>query len=405
MGRFVCEGAPGSQPNKLAGKPDGGIECEIQMPAKRTPKDSPATMAGLPVARCVLVFLACLGIVLALWIVVKLQAVVVLAVISVVLATGLAPAVVWLEKLKLPRNRHIPRIGAIFLIYVIAFVVLSGLFTLVLVPLIQQAIAFSENLPDYLKQVQKWLGDLHERYPQVPDYAHAVSQAKEQLSKAGQYVAGSVGAVFGILGGLFSLFTVAVFTFYILLTFEDIRKNILDLIPKRQHAKARKTMTRMSGAMGGWLRGMMLLSAIVGTTVAVVMLILGVPYAYVIGVVAAIGEPIPMVGPAAAAVVGILITAFGPTWKLVAAVVFFIVLAIVESNVLSPKIMQDQVGLSPLTTILALASGAALLGAVGALLAVPVAAALRVFYFDVIVPAVKNAHAAREAEGEKHEEA
>jgi predicted PurR-regulated permease PerM len=90
---------------------------------------------------------------------------------------------------------------------------------------------------------------------------------------------------------------------------------------------------------------------------------------------------------------------------LVVAVIFFIVLAIVESNVLSPKVMQGQVGLSPLTTILALASGAALLGAVGALLAVPVAAALRVFYYEVVVPAVKNANAARQSEGEKCEEA
>jgi predicted PurR-regulated permease PerM len=371
------------------------------MATKRAASGDPSCPPPLPVGRSVLVFLCCLAIVLALWIVIKLQAVVVLAMIAIVLTTGLAPVVVWLEKLRLPGNRRMPRIVAILLVYLVGFVVLSGLFTLVLVPLVQQAIAFWNNLPDYLTDLQNWLGRLHGRYPQVPDYASALSKLQSQLSRAGSYIAGSVSAVFGILGGLVSLFTVLVFTFYLLLTFEDIRKNILDLIAKRHHVKAKKTMTKMSAAMGGWLRGLLLLSLIVGTSTGAVMAALGVPYAYVIGIAGAMGEPIPMVGPAAAAVLGILIAAVSlPTWKLVVVIFFFIILAVVESNVLAPRIMQGQVGLSPLTTILALASGAALLGAVGALLAVPVAAALRVFYYEVVVPAVRNAQNSHEAESE-----
>jgi predicted PurR-regulated permease PerM len=348
--------------------------------------------SGGSIGRSIVAFLACLTILIALWIMIRLQTVVLLAVISIVLSTGLAPAVVWLQK------RKVPRVGAIFLVYVLAFVVLSVAFTLVLIPLIQQAIEFSKHFPQYLTNAEKWLGHVHERFPQVPDYAHVVAKAQAQISMAGQYITGSAGAVFGFFGGVVSLFTVLVFTFYILLSFEDIRGNVLNLIPKRHHDQARRTMGKMSGAMGGWLRGMILLSVIMGTTVSVVMLLLGVPYAYVIGIAAAVGEPIPMVGPMLAAVLGLLIAAFGPTWKLIIAAIFFIILALVESNVLAPKIMQRQVGLSPLTTIMALASGAALLGAVGALLAVPVAAALRVFYYEVVVPAVKRAQAAREAE-------
>lgn len=367
------------------------------MPAKQTQAQGPVGPFHPSIARSVLTFLACLGVLLALWIVVRLKAVVVLAVIAIVLATGLAPAVVWIENRKLPGNRRLPRAAAILLVYIAAFAVLSGAFTLVLVPLVQQGIEFSRHLPEYLSQAEAWLGDVHSRYPQVPDYAHVVSRLQSQLSRAGDYVTGSVGAVFGFLGGVVSLVTVLVFAFYILLTYEGIRDNVMDLIPKRRQAQARKTMGKMSAAMGGWLRGMVLLSAIVGSTIAVVMLVLDVPYAYVIGVVGAIGEPIPMVGPLAAAIVAIIITAFGPSWKLAVVVVFFVLLSLVEGNVLAPKIMQRQVGLSPLTTIVALASGAALLGVVGALLAVPVAAALRVLYYEAIVPSVKKGHAAREA--------
>jgi len=357
-----------------------------------TKSESSANPQGPSVSRNIITFLACLGIVVALWVIVQLKSLAVLAVISVVLTTGLDPIVAWLERHK------IPRIGAIAIVYVMGFIVLSGAFTLVLVPLIQQAIEFSKNLPDYLDAAEKWLGQIHQRYPQVPDYANIINRAQSQLSEMGQYVTGSIGAVFGIFGGVVSVFTVMVFTFYMLLMVNDIRTNVLMLIPKAKQAKARKTMSRMVGAMGGWLRGTLLLSIIVGTAISIVMLAMGVPYAYVIGVVGAIGEPIPMVGPLAAAIVAVIITAFGPIWKLFAVVIFFIVLSVVESYMLAPKIMQKQVGLSPLTTIVALAAGGALLGIVGALLAIPVAAALRVLYFDVVVPGVNSRKAAKSSQ-------
>lgn len=368
-----------------------------QMASRQATTSSHHDGGGYSVGKHVLSFLAILSVVLALWLMVRLKALVVLGLIAVVLAAGLAPAVLWIEKRRLPGGRHLPRVVAILIVYIAAFVVVSGMFTLVLVPLIQQAIEFSKNVPDYLNAAERWLGQVHSRYPQVPDYAHVIAKAQAQLSRAGGYITGSVGAVFGFFGGVASAFTVAVLTFYLLLSFEEIRKNFLELIAKDARRKAQQTMSKMAAAMGGWLRGMILLSAIVGTSVAVVMLALGVPYAYVIGIAAAIGEPIPMFGPLMAALLGILIAAFGPVWKLAVVIAFFVALAIVESNILAPKIMQKQVGLSPLTTILALAGGAALLGLVGAVLAVPIAAALRVLYFEAVVPAVKAAHAAREA--------
>lgn len=365
------------------------------MAEKQEPGKSGRTSGHYSVGRHVMSFLAILGIVLALWLVVRLKTLVVLGLIAVVLTTGIAPAVVWIEKRRLPGGRHLPRAAAILVVYAAAFFVVSVMVTLVVVPLVQQAVEFSRNVPQYLSAIEKWLGQVHSRYPQVPDYAHVISRMQSQLSAAGGYLTGSVGAVFGFFGGVASAFTVAVLTFYLLLSFEDIRSSFLELAAGKDRKRVRQVMSKMAGAMGGWLRGMILLSAIVGTSVALVMLALGVPYAYVIGIAAAIGEPIPMFGPLMAALLGILIAAFGPVWKLVVVIGFFVVLAAVESNILAPKVMHKQVGLSPLATILALAAGTALMGLVGAVLAVPIAAALRVLYFEAVLPAVQAAQAAR----------
>lgn len=357
-------------------------------PAAETPTDGGRPL--FPYAGYIGVALAILGILLGLWLLARLQALVVMALISVVLASGLAPVVVWLEKLRLPRKKHISRTVAIFLVYILALTLALGAATLVTVPVVQQSIAFSQHLPGYLDSLEGWLADAHARYPQIPDYAGLVQRAQSQLSTAGQYVLSSAGAVFGFLGSAVSLFTVVVLTFYILATYERIHEGFISLVPRRSRRKTDEVLSKMAAAMGGWLRGMILLSGIIGLVSWGIASIAGVKYAAVIGVVGAVGELIPMVGPFAAAVPAVLLSLAGGPWKIAAVVIAFGTLALVEGNVLAPKIMEKQVGLTPLVTILALFAGASLLGVVGALLAIPVAAALQVLYGEVVAPAIRE---------------
>ncbi|MEN6356857.1 MAG: AI-2E family transporter [Armatimonadota bacterium] len=364
------------------------------MPAKQTNEnqDRPIESKQGSIGRYIVMFLAALGILLGLWLIVKLKPIVVLVVISIVFACGLAPAVAWLERLRMPRGRKMPRGLAIVLVYITALALFLTAAGLIAVPLVKESIKFSNHLPEYLDGVKTWLADMHQQYSYVPDYAGLVDKAKSQIDTAGNYVLSSAPAVFGFFGSVIAFLSVAVMTFYILLTRESIRDSFLSLFPPKRAGRVGATFSHMGLAMGGWLRGQITLAIIIGVSVSLAMWALRVPYAAVIGVVGAVGEVIPMVGPVAAAVPAIIISLFSPNWhwQLPAVIVFFFLLTQTENNFLAPKIMQKHVGLSPLMTIIALLSGATLLGIVGALLAIPIAAALQVLIKEIIVPAIRN---------------
>jgi predicted PurR-regulated permease PerM len=164
------------------------------------------------------------------------------------------------------------------------------------------------------------------------------------------------------------------------------------MVPEDNRDDARRIFKEIGQRMGGWLRGQLLLAFLIGGIVALVLSILGIRYAGMIGLVAALAELVPMVGPAVAAIPTILVALVtGSTWQIIASIIFFTLLSQAENNYLVPRIMQKQVGLSPLTTILALLVGASLLGVVGALLAIPVAGAIKVFFTEIVNPAIRRA--------------
>lgn len=368
------------------------------MPTKqREPQQPEFAASQASLGRNILTALSLVSILLALWLIVLLKPLVLLVLISTVFATGLAPLVARLERTSLLGKYHLPRVGAILITYILALVIVLGAATLVVVPVVQESVKFSRNLPDYIESVKKWLAVMHQRYPQVPDYAGLLDKARSQLDNAGKYILANVGTAFGVFGGIISVISVLVITFYMLLSYESTRDGFLSMVPARHKRKISTTLSKMAAAMGGWLRAQLILAGIIGVVTAFAMFILDVPYFAVIAVVGAVGELVPMVGPFAAAVPAVLITLFGPVWKLIACVVFFALLAQIESNVLAPRIMQRQVGLSPLVTIIALLAGATLQGIVGALLAIPIAAALQVLFVEIIGPAIRNSTNAKDS--------
>ena len=338
----------------------------------------------------ILTFLAILGIVLFIWLIWCLKSVVILILISTVLATGLAPTVLWIEKLKLPGGIKINRSLAILIIYAAVVIVLLGVITLVVVPLVRESIQFSKSLPKYLSAAKVWLADIQAQYPRLPDLPELMTRAQSQLGNAGRYIIKSVGPVFGFFGGVISSLAVVVITYFLLATRERIREGFLSLVPPKYVKETDQVLHKMGQAMGGWLRGQLILAGIVGGSTALAMLLIGVPYPYVIAVIGAIAELVPMVGPVVAAVPAVLLLLGGPFWKIVATIAFFALLSAFDGYVITPKLMQKSVGLSPLLTIIALMVGVSLLGVVGALLAVPLTAALQVLFTDVIAPAIKR---------------
>jgi predicted PurR-regulated permease PerM len=136
--------------------------------------------------------------------------------------------------------------------------------------------------------------------------------------------------------------------------------------------------------VSAWLGGQLILSLIIGLTSAIGLWIMGVPYFYVLALISAIGEMIPMVGPILAAIPAILVAVTVSPGLALGVAVFFIVQQQLDNTVLVPKIMGRQVGLSAVNVIIALGIGSQLLGVVGAILSVPTAAIVQVLFEELV---------------------
>ena len=150
------------------------------------------------------------------------------------------------------------------------------------------------------------------------------------------------------------------------------------VFPRRSRDRAAEVSREITLKVSAWLGGQLLLGSIIGITSAIGLWLLGIPYFYVLALISGIGELIPVVGPILAAIPAIAVAATVSMQKVVLVIVFFVVQQQFENHVLVPKVMERQVGISPVTVILALLIGGNLLGILGAILAVPTAAILQV---------------------------
>jgi predicted PurR-regulated permease PerM len=197
-------------------------------------------------------------------------------------------------------------------------------------------------------------------------------------------------ALFSIIGGVFSAVMVFILTFFFT-TFQDgITHNLMQLVPTAYQARTREVAHHAAQKMGGWLRGQITLALIITTLITAGMMFPAPHYAILLGIIAGVGELIPMVGPYLAFLPAILIVLLlgGHSGHIVYVAVFFILITMTENYILAPKIMQKNVGLHPVSTVLAMFTGGSLLGIVGALLAIPLTAAGRVIMLEAIFPAI-----------------
>ncbi|HSL24002.1 MAG TPA: AI-2E family transporter [Vicinamibacterales bacterium] len=295
--------------------------------------------------------------------------------ISGLFAIGFNPVVRFIER----RQRRSPRWLAILVLYVVILGALSIIIALILPPLIDQAKAFWAAAPGMFSRAQEYLiekGLLRQHL--------TLREAVAQAPGSGDAVSTITGAALGIVGGLFGLFTILILTFYLLLEADSLHAAFLRLFPRERRAQAAAASGEATRKISAWLNGQLLLAGTIGTTAALGLWILGVPYFYVLALIAAVGEMVPVVGPLLAAVPAIGVALTISYQKAILVAIFFLLQQQFENHVLVPKIMSRQVGVSAVTVITALLIGAELLGVLGAILAVPTAAILQVIYQETL---------------------
>jgi predicted PurR-regulated permease PerM len=158
----------------------------------------------------------------------------------------------------------------------------------------------------------------------------------------------------------------------------SLREQALFLFPRKHRARVDAASREAMMKVSAWLGGQLLLAAVIGVTSAGGLWALGIPFFYVLALVSAVGEMIPVVGPILSAIPAIAVASTVSLKTVLFVIIFFFLQQQLENHILVPKIMSRQVGISAVTVIVSLLIGGSLLGIVGAILAVPTAAILQV---------------------------
>ena len=330
-----------------------------------------------------------IGLVIVAWILVwfvrQTVEVLVLLLISSILAAGFAPLVDFVERRwRLPGGIRFSRGAAVAILYLGIFAIVGVLLSMIIVPTAREAAGFAQQFPQFLGRLRQWLVDLRGTWPWLPDLAAMLDRLPSEIPGLTRYGPEAAGVAFRFVGGIAAVITVLVFTFYMLLEGAGMKRAFLGLFPPQDRARVNLVLQRIGTKFGGWLHGQIVLSLSVAVPVAIGLSLIGMPYPFLLALIAGLGELIPVVGPALSAAVAIVVALSQPMWRLIAVVIFYIVIMNVEPHILVPRIMSQAIGLSPLLTLIALLSGIKLLGILGGLLSIPLAAALQVIVSEVI---------------------
>ena len=323
--------------------------------------------------------------VVVVWAIYHIRDVLLLLYISGLFAIGFSPMIRLIERQRLlpVGTTRFPRWLAILMLYVFIVGSLVAVGTLVFPPLAEQARQLWAQRIEMFEQGQRFLHDRGLLSGEYLTFREAVKRAPEAAGDV-DVVSTVYGAARGVLGGIVGFLTILIVTFYLLVDSWNLHRTFLRLFPAHARPRVDAVTRAITVKLSGWLGGQLLLAAIIGSTSAIGLWLMGIPFFYVLALISAIGELIPVVGPILAAVPAIAVAATVSYQKVIIVIIFFVVQQQFENHVLVPKVMARQVGVSPVTVIIALLIGGKLLGIVGALLAVPSAAILQVLFTEMM---------------------
>ena len=316
----------------------------------------------------------------ALAVLVAARAVLLLVVVSFVLAIGLQPTRKWLE------GRGLSRRWTMALIILLE-VVVAGFLALVVIPsVVEEFVRLVERAPEYLQRQSpdSFLGGLNQRF----DLAE---KARDFGARLPEIAASLASAATGLA---FALVTVFVLTTYFTAGMPGIQRAIARILWREDREDFEAIIDTSTERVGGYIRGNLLISLVAGITSFGALLIIGVPSAAALAFFVALTDFIPIVGAIAGAGVAIMVAAFSGTAQMIATAIFFIVYQQVENYVIQPRVMRNAIDMSAPSVIVAVLIGGAVLGITGALLALPVAAIVKVvvenLYLEDRVEAVRE---------------
>ncbi|HEY6410619.1 MAG TPA: AI-2E family transporter [Ktedonobacteraceae bacterium] len=301
-----------------------------------------------------------------------------LLVIAMLLAYALSPLVTFLA-------RTMPRFLAILIVYLLVLGVIGMLFYFIVRTTVDQIVSLSHYVgtmltpgknghPSALEQTLRSLGISQDQ----------ITSAKSRIINQAEGLAGNIVPLLtGVAGAALDIIVVAVMSIYLLIDGRRVTNWLRQNMPRRQQGRIRFLLETLQRVVGGYIRGQLFLCTLIGLLVGVGMQIMGVPYALLLGVLAFILEFIPVLGTLVSGAICVLF-ALTKGWLLAVIVLaYFVVVHIIEGDVVGPRVVGKVIGLHPVVSLAALIAGGELFGIWGILFAAPVAGVIQAFLIAI----------------------
>ena len=310
------------------------------------------------------------------------SAVFILIIISLFLAAGLNPAVLFFQNRGLKRGASVGAVMGLVLLFVAAFIAIAA------PPLIDQGNQLVNNAPQLVKDLNNnaFINDLNNRYGVIDSLQTKV----DSVIKDGQFAITAFGGVIGVgkavVSGLVSAFTILILTLYFLAALPQVVQISLRFVPATRRDRVSKLSNAIIARVGSFVGGQGIIAILAALFILIMGLIIGMPYPAPLAMVVLVCGFIPLIGHfIGMSIVSLVSITKSPTIALVA-LGSYIIYVQIENYVITPKIMRKSLAIPGLVTIIAALLGTSLLGLIGGLLAVPIAAAVLLIIDEVVFP-------------------
>ena len=315
------------------------------------------------------------------------SAVFILIIISLFLAAGLNPAVLFFQNRGLKRGISVGAVMGLVLLFVAAFIAIAA------PPLIDQGNQLVNNAPQLVRDLNNnaFLNDLNNRYGVIDSLQTKV----DSVIKDGQFAITAFGGVIGVgkavVSGLVSTLTILVLTLYFLAALPQVVDISLRFVPATRRDRVSKLTNAIIARVGSFVGGQGIIAILAAVFILIMGLIIGMPYPAPLAMVVLVCGFIPLVGHfIGMSIVTLVSITKSPTTALIA-LGSYIIYVQIENYVITPKIMRKSLAIPGLVTIIAALLGTSLLGLIGGLLAVPIAAAVLLIIDEVVFPRADQA--------------
>jgi predicted PurR-regulated permease PerM len=301
-----------------------------------------------------------------LWLVGKLWDLMLLGVIALMFTAAIHP---WAVRLQ---NRGWSRARAVTVITATIIAVVALAIALVIPPLIIEGQEFLDELPNQVDRLEDLVGSNPELFDRLREAAENPGSNAESVEGPAKEVG------LGIVNFIADALIVIVFTIYFLLDGDRIYRWTVRYFPQRYRRKLDRTIPEVSRVIGGYAAGQFVTSALFGTFAFILLLSLGVPQPLFLAILAAIGDAIPIVGVTAVTIPTVLLALTVSPTAAIIVIAAYLIYQQIENYIVVPRVYKTTLNISSFSVLLAVLVGSALLGIVGALLALPIASAIPV---------------------------